>query len=204
MKVYRYVIAFDEGAAPNYQAPMTTLAICKPRIRSGAQAGDLVMAFSAARLSPEPHGVRWAGVVSEKLTFAEYWKDVRFAGKKPSRTQLSDNIYKPVDGGMMWVENRVHGPEDAAHDLSGGYVLCFRESWRFASAAPVLPEDFGLRIVGGRRGHRVSYLDDSVWLRLRRWLNGQAGASDELRLFGRKCRPAPNRAIARKPPRLRC
>lgn len=204
MKVYRYVIAFDEGAAPNYQTPMTTLAICKPRIRAGAQVGDLVVAFSAARLSPEPHGVRWAGVVSEKLTFAEYWKDTRFAGKKPSRTPLSDNIYKPVDGGMMLVENRVHGPEDAAHDLSGGYVLCFRESWRFGSAAPVLPEEFGLRIVGGRRGHRVSHMDDSAWLRLRRWLNRQASASEELKPTGRKCRPALVRTVTRTSRKLHC
>jgi hypothetical protein len=205
MKAYRYVIAFDGGAAPNYQAPMTTLAICKPRIRAGAQVGDFVMAFSAARLSPEPHGVRWAGVVSEKMTFAEYWRDARFAGKKPSRSNVSDNIYKPVAGGMLWVENRVHGPEEAAHDLSGSHVLCFQESWKFESAAPILPEEFGLRMVGGRRGHRVSNIDATTWARLRSWLNKQTAVPDDAESNGRTCRPAPVRVDCSRPRKLpRC
>jgi hypothetical protein len=49
MRAYRYVIQHDEGSAPNYEPPVT-LAICKPRIRKGARAGDLVIAFEGGDL----------------------------------------------------------------------------------------------------------------------------------------------------------
>ena len=79
MKVFTYVIQFDGGAAPNYCEPATTLAICKPRIRRSAEVGDAIIAFEGSFLGPEAHAVRWAGVVTEKLTFSEYWNDRRFA-----------------------------------------------------------------------------------------------------------------------------
>lgn len=194
MRVFTYVIAYDEGAAPNYDSPMTTLAICKPRIRRKAEPGDLVIAFSSARLSPEPHGIRWAGVVTEKLSFAEYWNDPRFAGKKPGRTSNPDNIYRPYDGGLLWVENAVHGPEAAATDLSGEYVLCLAPSWQFGDAAPLLPAEFGLRMVGGRRGHRVREISESAWQRLLAWLDKQGGnptaGTRRTRSRGTACGPA--------------
>ncbi|MEX0733357.1 MAG: hypothetical protein WD051_01860 [Steroidobacteraceae bacterium] len=194
MRVFTYVIVHDDGSAPNYDALMTTLAICKPRIRRSAEVGDLVMAFSSATLSPEPHSVRWAGVVAEKLTFSQYWNDPRFASKKPARTQKSDNIYRPHDGGLMWVKNLVHGPDSAATDLSGEHVLCLAPLWQFGDAAPVLPIEFGLRMVGGRRGHRVSQIGESTWQTLRNWLDEQTGReggrASRLEKRGRGCGPA--------------
>src|SRR5690606_5935652 len=71
VKIYTYVIAVDGGAAPNREPPLTTLAICKPRIRRGANPGAMVLAFNGAALGGDSNGVRWAGVVHEKLTFAE-------------------------------------------------------------------------------------------------------------------------------------
>jgi hypothetical protein len=32
MKVWRYVLATDNGTAPNYDPPYLTLALCKPEI----------------------------------------------------------------------------------------------------------------------------------------------------------------------------
>ena len=58
VRAFTYVIVFDAGSAPNYDPPMTTLAICKPRIRLTADVGDLVLAFTGSRLGPEAHGVR--------------------------------------------------------------------------------------------------------------------------------------------------
>jgi hypothetical protein len=57
MNVFTYVIANDRGSEPNYDPPATTLAICKPKIRLAAQIGDLVIAFTGSKLSPEPHSV---------------------------------------------------------------------------------------------------------------------------------------------------
>ena len=110
MRVHTYVIVVDSGAAPNYDKPCTTLAVCKPRIRKKAHVGELVLAFAGAKVNPyEPHTVVWAGVVAETMPFADYWNDRRFAGKKPDRAPTPDNFYRPTkDGGLLWIENPVH------------------------------------------------------------------------------------------------
>jgi len=191
VRVHTYVIVVDSGAAPNYGKPCTTLAVCKPRIRKKANVGELVLAFAGAKVNPhEPHTVVWAGVVTEKLTFAEYWNDPRFATKKPDRSPTPDNFYRPTkDGGLLWVENPVHFPEQAAHDINGQYVLAFKPAWRFGANGPSLPASFGLRMTHGRRGERVMDLTDAEWRRLETWFNQQANATTPQSKSSSKCQP---------------
>lgn len=179
MELYCYVIACDAGHAPNYDPPFTTLAICKPRIRKGAkerkgtEEGDAVLAFTGVKLSLEPHAVRWAGVVKEKLTFTEYWNDRRFAGKKPDATERPDNIYKPRGNGRSFeqIKNKSHGPKHTLSDLRGCYVLVLDPVWRFQGSAPILPARFGYRMgLTARRSHRRHELTPDAWRRLRTWL----------------------------------
>jgi hypothetical protein len=143
MRVHTYVITTDAASAPNYDPPFTTLAVCKPRVRRKAAIGELILAFAGQKLNPhEPHTAVWAGLVKERLSFAEYWNDQRFAGKKPDRAPTPDNFHRPTkDGGLMWVENTVHGPEAEQHDTDGVYVLAFSPAWRFGSNCPPLPEE---------------------------------------------------------------
>jgi hypothetical protein len=171
MKVFTYVQVNDGGSAPNYDPPALTLAVCKPLIRRTAQRGDLVLAFAGRRLGLDPHGVRWAGVVAEKLTFAEYWADSRFAGKKPDESKNPDNFYRPTADGLEQVPNVTHGPNAKQTDTGGQYVLVFGICWRFGEAAPVIPQRFGLRMTTGRRGHRVADLQAQEWRALRDWLS---------------------------------
>jgi hypothetical protein len=172
MKAYSYVIATDAGSAPNFEPPAATLAVCKPKIRKSAHVGDLVVAFAGRRLGPEPHAVRWAGVVSEKLLFSEYWNDDRFEGKKPRASLVPDNIYRLVHGRLIQVPNSTHPPAATEKDISGMYVLVLDPAWYFGSAGAILPAAFGLRLPeNARRGHRVNDLSDSEWKTLRRWLN---------------------------------
>ncbi len=177
MKVYTYVIATDAGSAPNYDPPCLTLAICKPKIRSTAEPGDLVLAFNGAALGRNPHGVRWAGIVAEKLSFTDYWHDQRFAGKKPGACSRPDNLYEPAGLDFRQVPNSVHGPTSKARDLGGRFVLTFEPWWYFGNTAPILPSEFRLRMENGRRAHRVHTLSDSDWDRLERWLKNQSTAS---------------------------
>lgn len=174
MKAFAYVIVADSGAAPNFDAPMATLAICKPQIRLRAQLGDLVLAFTGRTLSPEPHGVCWAGVVKDKLTFAEYWADPAFAPKKPGISSTPDNIYRPSDkdGKFIQLSNTSHGPDGLNRDIGGRFVLAFDPTWYFGAAAPILPAKFGLRMIKKRRGHCETQLSSSEWATLRRWLDG--------------------------------
>lgn len=171
MKVFTYVQVNDGGSAPNYDSPALTLAVCKPRIRRTAQRGDLVLAFAGRRLGLDPHGVRWAGVVAEKLTFAEYWADNRFAGKRPDVSASPDNFYRPTADGLEQVPNVTHGPNATQTDTGGQYVLVFDTCWRFGEAAPAIPPHFGLRMTTGRRGHRVADLQAREWRALRDWLS---------------------------------
>jgi hypothetical protein len=182
MRVHTYVIATDAGSAPNYDPPAVTLAVCKPRIRKKAKVGELVLAFAGAKVNPTSrHSVVWTGIVSEILTFSEYWGDRRFASKKPDRTDVPDNFYKPTgNGGFAWQSNHVHGREAQIRDTGGLNVLVFDHVWRFGALGPVLPEDFGLRMINSRRGERVADLTDSMWQRLESWLNAQPQISIEV------------------------
>lgn len=176
MNLYCYVIASDSGIAPNYDPPFTTLAICKPRIRRGASVGDVVLAFTGCKVSKEPHAVRWAGVIAEKRTFAQYWNDRRFAGKKPAASDRSDNIYAPrADGrGFKRIENLAHGPNSKQRDLSGVYVLVIDPCWRFVGSGPILPAEFGYRMPStARRNHQRHPLPADSWKRLKAWLTAR-------------------------------
>ena len=205
MKVRTYVIDTDAGSAPNYEAPCTTLAVCKPRIRKVASAGDLVIAFAGQGVNPfEPHTVVWAGIVKEKLTFAEYWNDKRFAGKKPDGSTRPDNFYRPQEGGLQWVSNAVHGPEHFDRDTGGLYVLTFRPSWRFGAHGPLMPAEFGLRIAtNARRAGRVISIGDAEWQRLEAWLNQQTRSTHVEANKNSTCKPS-TRSVTPSPPRGRC
>ena len=174
MKAYAYVIATDSGVAPNFEAPMPTLAICKPKIRLGAESGDFVIGFTGKDISPEPHGVCWAGVIQDKRTLEEYWNDPKFDSKKPNTSTTPDNIYKPSGGFLIQVPNSSHGHNNLDRDVGGRYVLSFDPAWYFGNAAPVLPDNFGLRMIGGRRGHRTVELTEAKWRKLQTWLHAQA------------------------------
>ena len=192
MRVHTYVIAVDAGSAPNYEPPFVTLAVCKPRIRRKASAGELVIAFAGKDVNPyEPHAVVWAGIVQEKLTFAQYWSDKRFRNKRPDRSKHPDNFYKPVDNELVWVDNDVHEPEATRHDTGGKFVLTFSPAWRFGAHGPLLPSEFGLRMTGGRRGERVVDLPDGTWRRLKAWLDENADETLLDEPSGKRCRPRP-------------
>ncbi|WP_442969046.1 hypothetical protein [Pseudomonas sp. PGPR40] len=150
----------------------------------------------------------WAGIVSEVLTFTEYWSDRRFASKKPGRTDVPDNFYKPTgNGGFAWQSNPVHGPEAQVRDTGGLNVLVFDHAWCFGAFGPLLPEDFGLRMINIRRGERVADLTDSVWHRLGTWLNAQPQISIEVASNRKSCRGYTACALPVSPPpptRRRC
>lgn len=176
MNVWTYVITVDAGAAPNFDLGLTTLTVCKPRIRRSAKPGDLVLAFNSAKLNPdEPHSVRWAGVVTERLPLKDYWEDRRFEGKKPGRSLSPDNIYRPTRSGRLTqVKNATHSPKDISRDVSGDNALVLSPSWYFGAEVAVLPASFNLRMVGGRRGHRRFDIDERTWRKVKDWLTIRA------------------------------
>lgn len=189
MRVWSYVITTDSGAAPNYDQPAVTLAVCKPRIRRSAQIGDLVMAFNGATLARNPHSVRWAGIVSEVISLDEYWRDRRFDGKRPGRSAAPDNIYRLEGETWIQVPNSTHDSRNVQTDLSGANALVFGEVWHFADKAPELPPAFDLRVTANRRIEPLRHIAENERVELEGWLAAHnqglpAGPKDALRSCG--------------------
>jgi hypothetical protein len=137
-RVFRYVVRFDGGSAPNPFGGWCSLAICKPQIRRTARVGDWIMGLRSKRVD---HLI-YAMCVEEVLSFSEYWNDPRFANKKPDKDPCCDNIYKPDEyGRLIWVENHVHDEGSALRDLSGEKVLVGQKFWYFGQASPQIPTD---------------------------------------------------------------
>lgn len=193
MKVWTYAIATDVGGAPNFEGPAATLAICKPPIRRAAAIGDLVLASNGreASLAPEtrwePNSVRWAGVVSDTLGFAEYWNDPRFTGKRPGHARMPDNIYQPVDGVLIQVPNHVHEARHVSNDVRGEKVLVFARAWYFGDTAPVLPGSLGFWMpVRARIGQRSTIVPDDTVAAVLEWLDAQLQAAPNVAI-GKSC-----------------
>ena len=80
MRLFSDTATYDIGFSPNPFFGYCTLACCKPKIRLSAEPGDWVVG-----LTPKSQGnqLLYAMKVEEKLTFEQYWRDRRFAPKKP-------------------------------------------------------------------------------------------------------------------------
>jgi len=81
------------------------------------------------------------------MPYAQYWNDARFKNR-------SDNIYRPVNGSLVWVPNQDNDHDDEynqARDRSGLNALISDEYWYFDSA-----DSFSL----------YDYLDEGVVNRL--------------------------------------
>ena len=209
MRVQSYVITTDRGSAPNYEAPATTLAICKPRIRKRAKIGDLILGFNGKTLSPERNSIRWAGLVSAVISFRDYWHDPAFATKKPDQSETPDNIYCDAGEGLFQTANSSHGASDVDRDLGGTNVLVFSQVWHLGSSHEPLGGQFSRLFVGGTRRHEpLNDLSEIEWNALRDWLSIRAISTDgsQPKPRGPRCRPANrNRILPSKPVlRKRC
>jgi hypothetical protein len=83
MRIFSYILAADDGAAPNPFWGYCTLAICKPVIRRVAQKDDWVVGIGPA--GKPIHGkLIYAMKVEKPLPLDQYFRDPRFRKKKPA------------------------------------------------------------------------------------------------------------------------
>lgn len=127
VRLFSYILRHNDGFAPNPFHGWCTLACCKPVVRRVAKRGDWVVGLTSGSA-----GVVYVMQVDEKLTFAEYWADPRFACKKPSWTcddpehRCGDNIYRPLGGGAS---------SSARRSTPTRMARPTRRRWRTTSAA---------------------------------------------------------------------
>ena len=118
MKLHSYVVAIDDGFAPNPFYGYCTLATCKPQIRRHAQIGDWILG-TGSKQNRRQGSLVYAMRVTEKMTYDSYWQDQRFAEKRPHlrqsiRKSRGDNIYHRNPENGAWIQ------EDSCHSNSNG------------------------------------------------------------------------------------
>lgn len=166
MDLYSYVIARDFGFAPNPFFKFCTLATCKPMIRNTARIGDVIIGVTNSDYAKKIGftGIVFAMIVTEKISYDQYWNDPRFVCKKPllngSLKQFyGDNIYHK-ENGVIIQENSHHSNDDGSvnldnynRDTKSEYVLCSEQFWYWGRSPIKPPEEFSELLCRGR-GHR--------------------------------------------------
>lgn len=156
-----YVLASDNGLAPNITGGVLTLSVCKPVVRRTARVGlDWLVGMSTNR-----HGktrLVYASTVARKIPFGDYWADPTFAMKKPTpQATHGDNFFAPGPDGTLAVAvpecAHANSPGRIQRDLNAPVSVVGGPFWYFGANAPHLPDGLhNTRLVqGNRRGHRV-------------------------------------------------
>jgi hypothetical protein len=113
-RFYIYKMTVDDGGAPCIQDRLLSLAICKPRIRSTAEKGDVILGFASNELGHEVpnNGLIYVAEVTAKICGERYYSLSAFS-RRPDCIYLWD--------GKRFSHRRNakfhHGKDDLAHDL---------------------------------------------------------------------------------------
>jgi hypothetical protein len=170
--LYTYVMQHDAGLAPNPFWGLCTLAVCTPNHQgSRAAPGDWISGVSDKR-----RGYKLIHVmeVDERIHMDDYFRDVRFASKKPvldgiAQQRCGDNFYSRDEVGR-WISHatRYHtGPNCLKQDTRHPWVFVARRFWYFGRKAVDIPTEF--ESMFGGRGARVNHLPElaesfKVWV----------------------------------------
>ena len=92
MRLYVYKCICDDGGAPCIDGGRLSLTICKPRIRSRAQAGDLIFAFGSNYQTPANRLI-YVARVTQRIDGGEYYARREFRSR-------GDCIYRRGRGGV--------------------------------------------------------------------------------------------------------
>jgi hypothetical protein len=170
MKLSAYIITVDSGFAPNPFGRYCTLTCCKPTIRRMAEKGDIVIACASAS-APRPGHLVYAMRVKEVIPYQKYWRDSRFAGRKPSKrtaiSQRGDNIWHQDRAGKWHVcPGACHDASHRERDTGGANALVATEFFYFGRSAVRIPSQFA-GVLAQTQGHK----NTSDWESIDRFWN---------------------------------
>lgn len=149
MRLFSYKLTVDSGFAPNPFHGYCTLATCKPQIRLLKRVGDWLAGFTSTGLNGDSVGherLVYLMRVDEKMGLEDYFRDPRFAAKKPVMQSdrcvdlVGDNIYDRVNRRWVQLPNRSHDAGDLARDTGGRCVLVSITFAYFGSGPLVVPD----------------------------------------------------------------
>lgn len=172
MKIYSYVVRYDDGAAPNPFWGYCTLAICKPAIRRVAKVNDWVVGTGSKKNVGDDKLI-YAMEITEKMSLLDYGQDKLFGKKIPigkvGKKSLGDNIYYRDELGRIKQRfpsahsDNCENEETKAHDLSGVNVLISKTGnfYYFGQSAPKIPEHLTY-LIKRNAGHKCNFPQDIV------------------------------------------
>jgi hypothetical protein len=157
MKLSAYIITVDSGFAPNPFGRYCTLACCKPTIRRLAEEDDIIIACASSRAAKPGHLV-YAMRVKEVIPYQKYWRDSRFATRKPSKrtaiSQRGDNIWRQDRAGKWQVfPGACHDESHRERDTGGVNALVGTEFFYFGRSAIRIPSRFA-EMLAQTQGHK--------------------------------------------------
>ena len=178
-RLFTYVLAHDNGAAPNPFGGVCTLVICKPQIRRSAKEGDWIVGTGPAN---SPLGdIRGHIVYTMRVTgkmpmwkydaYAQEYLPLKVPDWRSANlpAMVGDAIYDfSHDPPVM--RKGVHDASDRARDLRGDHALLSEEFYYFGSRPVELPERL-LPIVKHGQGRRSNANDEYLDAFLS-WLEG--------------------------------
>lgn len=149
MKVWRYVVRYDDGLAPCVEKNFCTLTCCKPLIRKHAEKNDWIIGFHSRKFGDAMlcYVMR---ITEEPIKYQCYWHDKRFAKRR-------DNIYQPIDDKLIWVPNEYRDHDDVDNhstDQSGFNALVSNEYWYFNKGETFSLYDYLEEGIASRLWHR--------------------------------------------------
>jgi hypothetical protein len=173
MRLYSYVVARDYGFAPNPFFGFCTLATCKPVIRRTAKVGDWIVGTGSKTQGRDGRLV-YVMRVAEVLPYDTYWRDPRFASKKPNlqgsiKQAFGDNIYYREAPDSSWNQVNSHhslpnghpNPRNVANDTQTPKVLAGVEYAYWGGDGPMIPPEFrdfeGYDLCQVGRGHKSNF-----------------------------------------------
>ena len=141
-KIYFYKLTNDGGGAPCVERGLLSLAICKPKIRVGAEPGSVIFGFTANSLDPA-NRLLYIAKVTDKARGGAYFRLRKYSGRR-------DCIYKMHDNEFEWKKGALcHGPDDLVHDLGSPP--------RYPRAEVLLSNDFRYFGAGGTAEYKGHY-----------------------------------------------
>lgn len=157
---YFYKLVTDNGGAPCVWRQLLSLAICKPKIRSTAQKGDLIFGFAANNLGKENRLI-YVAKVTDRLVGGQYYTTHKYH-KRP------DCIYRLRKGRFIrHLKAKYHdNPRSIVRDLGRppGYrssTVILSNDFRYFGKNAVRYEDmFPLTRAALKKlkqGHRVNH-----------------------------------------------
>lgn len=160
--VFSYVVARDEGLAPNPFYGFCTLSCCKTGIRKKAKIGDLVLGTTS-----RPKGVvaklLFIMRVTQIMDLNNYWQDPRFLEKRPNlsgstKQVFGDNFYHKDSGGWIQENSRHTNYDGSPHKKhlaqdTGGPVLISNDFVYFGNNCKPVPSSLSW-VVKDRSGYK--------------------------------------------------